>query len=499
MANTAWVVWRVSLDADAGAFTSTVDEVKKLMIVGNCPELGNYRLDNALVLSPVGEEVNAGARWSKRGRKRSTPAVIRPGAIPLLGFLGRSAGQTAGDPASPLAPLLPVLVKRGEPCGETANGTGSCSPDAAAAPRPASFQSRTRRGAIMSCRRCRFTRELESEPEATLSFALAPRPHLRPIPFSSVAAGSVSETASAHPSSPAGATIYESRPVRLKHDRFPVRYKVVSNGHRRSPTARPMMWDLVDQTVEHAPPSGVVEASFNPTHRSVGSGWVTRGAAGALQLRVGQPPGSREPLADLRDPIARATPHHVELFEAVPHDPRVKTPKRFRKLPPLDLDKLAKGLNTTSGVGARAAEAGRVCGGCGGGIRGGGRAAAPSPARGCSPPTAETEKGRPGVAPAAICRHLCNICQCRRRRCGALAARRLSGVGHVASPPRRCLRPQRAGRRDGCRPLPPQRARVLVQRGVQTRRVAAELAMSFHLVSLCRRPSPPSFLSFRHP
>jgi len=260
-----------------------------------------------------------------------------------------------------------------------------------------------------------------------------------------------------------------------------------------------MMWDLVDQTVEHAPPSGVVEASFNPTHRSVGSGWVTRGAAGALQLRVGQPPGSREPLADLRDPIARATPHHVELFEAVPHDPRVKTPKRFRKLPPLDLDKLAKGLNTTSGVGARAAEAGRVCGGCGGGIRGGGRAAAPSPARGCSPPTAETEKGRPGVAPAAICRHLCNICQCRRRRCGALAARRLSGVGHVASPPRRCLRPQRAGRRDGCRPLPPQRARVLVQRGVQTRRVAAELAMSFHLVSLCRRPSPPSFLSFRHP
>jgi len=183
MANTAWVVWRVSLDADAGAFTSTVDEVKKLMIVGNCPELGNYRLDNALVLSPVGEEVNAGARWSKRGRKRSTPAVIRPGAIPLLGFLGRSAGQTAGDPASPLAPLLPVLVKRGEPCGETANGTGSCSPDAAAAPRPASFQSRTRRGAIMSCRRCRFTRELESEPEATLSFALAPDPTCDQSPF----------------------------------------------------------------------------------------------------------------------------------------------------------------------------------------------------------------------------------------------------------------------------------------------------------------------------
>ncbi len=40
----------------------------------------------------------------------------------------------------------------------------------------------------------------------------------------------------------------------------------------------------------------VVEDRFEPTPETSDSGWVTTSGVGAYQLRVGQPPGSSEPL-----------------------------------------------------------------------------------------------------------------------------------------------------------------------------------------------------------
>lgn len=35
--------------------------------------------------------------------------------------------------------------------------------------------------------------------------------------------------------------------MKIPTRRFPIKYKVVANGHRRSPTTRPMLWDVLDR------------------------------------------------------------------------------------------------------------------------------------------------------------------------------------------------------------------------------------------------------------
>ena len=47
----------------------------------------------------------------------------------------------------------------------------------------------------------------------------------------------------------------------------------------------------------------MVEDRFEPTGENSDSGWVTQAGVGAFQLRVGQPPGSKEPLVWLLPPV----------------------------------------------------------------------------------------------------------------------------------------------------------------------------------------------------
>ncbi len=47
----------------------------------------------------------------------------------------------------------------------------------------------------------------------------------------------------------------------------------------------------------------MVEDHFEPTGENSDSGWVTQAGVGAFQLRVGQPPGSKEPLVWLLPPV----------------------------------------------------------------------------------------------------------------------------------------------------------------------------------------------------
>ena len=44
----------------------------------------------------------------------------------------------------------------------------------------------------------------------------------------------------------------------------------------------------------------LVEDVFEPSPENSDSGWVTRAGVGAFQLRVGQHPGSQEPLVSQR-------------------------------------------------------------------------------------------------------------------------------------------------------------------------------------------------------
>ena len=76
----------------------------------------------------------------------------------------------------------------------------------------------------------------------------------------------------------------------------------------------------------------VVRCEFEPTPDSSDSGWVTPEGVGAYQLRVGQPPGSAEPLVELEPAaLGHHTPGDIEvtLWEAVPNDPAVPQGKTF--------------------------------------------------------------------------------------------------------------------------------------------------------------------------
>lgn len=123
------------------------------------------------------------------------------------------------------------------------------------------------------------------------------------------------------------AIIFRSDPVTIPITRFPLHYKYVANGHRVSPTTRPLIWDLHARTLASPPAGRIVYDNFEPTSEDSDTGWVTAAGMGALQLRVGQPPGSTEPLVVLSPEVQQ--PFEVHLTEAHPGDPNVPQGKTF--------------------------------------------------------------------------------------------------------------------------------------------------------------------------
>ena len=76
----------------------------------------------------------------------------------------------------------------------------------------------------------------------------------------------------------------------------------------------------------------VIRCEFEPTADNAGTGWVTEAGVGAYQLRVGQPPGSSEPLVSLDPGLAPPEGFEVALWEAKGHDPAVPEGKTFARL-----------------------------------------------------------------------------------------------------------------------------------------------------------------------
>ncbi|CAG9461280.1 unnamed protein product [Pedinophyceae sp. YPF-701] len=124
---------------------------------------------------------------------------------------------------------------------------------------------------------------------------------------------------------------WESEDLEIAADRFPLRFRFVMNGHRSSPTTRPLLFDTQARTVERPPEDGVVRTTLDPTSANSSTGWVTREGAGAVQLRVGQHNGSSAPLVELR-PDLRGIAYRVDLFEAYPKDPNVPEGKAFHRV-----------------------------------------------------------------------------------------------------------------------------------------------------------------------
>jgi hypothetical protein len=52
--------------------------------------------------------------------------------------------------------------------------------------------------------------------------------------------------------------VWTSEPVNVPITSFPVEYKFVANGHRVSPTTRPLIWDARARMLDHPPKDGYV-------------------------------------------------------------------------------------------------------------------------------------------------------------------------------------------------------------------------------------------------
>ena len=127
---------------------------------------------------------------------------------------------------------------------------------------------------------------------------------------------------------PSGDLVWESPPVRVPAFSFPFEYRYVANGHRSSPTSRPLAWDDAARVC-----TGTV-ADAGATDRfsfdGADAGWVTASGVGGFQVRVGVPPGSDAPLVTLEEGAGvGARGFDVALFEACPHDPAAPSGKPF--------------------------------------------------------------------------------------------------------------------------------------------------------------------------
>eukprot|EP00887_Chlorella_sp_A99_P007166 scaffold2.g7166.t1 len=130
-----------------------------------------------------------------------------------------------------------------------------------------------------------------------------------------------------------------SAAVELAPGQLPLRFKCVANGHRSSPNTRPLIWDRASHVVDALPEDGIVRCEFEPTADNSGNGWVTEAGVGAFQLRVGQPPGSTEPLVSLEPHLQQARGAvDVSLWEAKGRDPTVPEGKLFARISCADVE-----------------------------------------------------------------------------------------------------------------------------------------------------------------
>ena len=127
-----------------------------------------------------------------------------------------------------------------------------------------------------------------------------------------------------------GTFLWSSKPLELPSLRFPLKIRFLANGHRSSPNTRPLVWDITSRRIWAPPSDGIVTFCFEPTSDDSGSGWVHSSGVGALQLRVGQPPGSSAPLVTLLPEFN--IPHRVDLYEARGRDPAVPQGKTFARV-----------------------------------------------------------------------------------------------------------------------------------------------------------------------
>lgn len=145
-----------------------------------------------------------------------------------------------------------------------------------------------------------------------------------------------------------GSTVWRSPELCFSKDEFPIEFRLVANGHRSTPNTRPLIWDSVVRVIYTPPQNGVHCCEFEPTPDNSDTGWVTSAGVGAFQLRVGQPPGSAEPLVQLDPGVGGEHPYQVDLYEARPTDPTVPRGKVFARLTCGELGLLDSCLSPTS-------------------------------------------------------------------------------------------------------------------------------------------------------
>jgi hypothetical protein len=63
--------------------------------------------------------------------------------------------------------------------------------------------------------------------------------------------------------------VWTSELVNVPITSFPVEYKFVANGHRVSPTTRPLIWDARARVLDHPPKGGYAEFSCLQADRSM--------------------------------------------------------------------------------------------------------------------------------------------------------------------------------------------------------------------------------------
>ena len=127
---------------------------------------------------------------------------------------------------------------------------------------------------------------------------------------------------------PRGDLVWESPPVRVPAASFPFEYRYVANGHRSSPTSRPLAWDAAVRVCTGTPADAGTTDRFS--FDGADAGWVTASGVCGFQVRVGLPPGSDAPLVTLEAAAGvGASGFDVALFEACPHDPAAPTGKPF--------------------------------------------------------------------------------------------------------------------------------------------------------------------------
>lgn len=142
-------------------------------------------------------------------------------------------------------------------------------------------------------------------------------------------------------------TTWRSVPIKIPIQRFPLKLRIVANGHRSSPNTRPLVWDLVSRLIPNPPPSGVIALSFDPSTDNSDSGWVHSDGVGAYQLRVGRLPGSQHPLVRLLPEYTSSQGYRIHLYEARGRDPAVPEGKSFARITYTDMGFLRRRTSST--------------------------------------------------------------------------------------------------------------------------------------------------------